>query len=118
MSGMQSQNQQSRSETAQKSKSKKREALQMPLLFRCLLVFMLTLSIIFFATKLVEYNRLKQETDQLNEEIKDHEQNAAELRYLIDSPIDDAYIIRIARDRLGLVFPDEEVFYSNLPQED
>lgn len=79
---------------------------------------MLTLSVVFFATKLVEYNRLKQETEKLQEDIKEHENNAAELRYLIDSPVDDSYIIRIARDKLGLVFPDEEIFYNNLPQND
>lgn len=92
----------------------KREAPRMPLLFRCLFIIMLTLSLVFFATKLVEYNRLRQETDKINEELKEHENNAAELRYLIDSPVDDAYIIRIAREKLGLVFPDEEIFYNNL----
>lgn len=94
----------------------KREAPRMPLLFKCLFIIMLTLSLVFFATKLVEYNRLRQETEKLNVEIKEHENNAAELRYLIDSPVDDAYIIRMAREKLGLVFPDEEVFYNNLTE--
>ena len=96
----------------------KKEAARMPLLYRCLFLIILVFSLIFFATKLVEYNRLLDETEKIEEEIGEHEQNAAELRYLIDSPVDDAYIIRMAREKLGLVFPDEEVFYNNLPPED
>lgn len=90
----------------------------MPLLYRSLLFILLLFSLVFFLTRVVEYNRLRQETDKLNEEIKEHENNAAELRYLIESPTDDAYIARIARERLGLVFPDEEVFYNNLFEQD
>ena len=96
----------------------KREAPRIALPYRILLLVLLVFSLVFFATRLVEYNRLRQETEKLNEEIKEHENNAAELRYLIDSPMDDAYIARIARDRLGLVFPDEEVFYNNLTDRD
>ncbi len=96
----------------------KRDAPRMTLLYRSLLLILLAVSLAFFATRLVEYNRLRQETEKLNEEIKEHENNAAELRYLIESPMDDAYIVRIARERLGLVFPDEEVFYNNLFEKD
>ena len=91
----------------------KQEALRMPFLFRILLIMMLVLSFVFFATKLMEYNRLKQATADLEEEIQKHESNIDELKYLIDSPVDDEYIIRIAREKLGLVFPDEEIFYHD-----
>lgn len=90
----------------------------MPLLYRSLLLVLLMFSLVFFATRVVEYNRLRQETDKLSEEIEEHENNASELRYLIESPMDDAYIARIARERLGLVFPDEEIFYNNLFEQD
>ena len=96
----------------------KRPAPRLTLLYRSLLLALLLFSLVFFATRVVEYNRLRQEADRLEEEIKEHENNAAELRYLIDSPMDDAYIARIARERLGLVFPDEEVFYNNLFEQD
>lgn len=98
--------------------AQKRDGFRMPLLYRSLLFILLLFSLVFFLTRVVEYNRLRQETDKLNEEIKEHENNAAELRYLIESPTDDAYIARIARERLGLVFPDEEVFYNNLFEQD
>lgn len=97
---------------------KQQEAYRLPFLFRTLLVIMLVLSFVFFATKLMEYNRLKQATADVNEEIKQHESNVDELKYLIDSPVDDAYIIRIAREKLGLVFPDEEIFYHDILPKD
>ena len=97
---------------------KPQEAYRLPFLFRTLLVIMLVLSFVFFATKLMEYNRLKQATADVNEEIKQHESNVDELKYLIDSPVDDTYIIRIAREKLGLVFPDEEIFYHDILPKD
>lgn len=87
---------------------------RMPLLFRCLLLVILVLSLLFFASKVMESNRLKQETDRINEEISKKEDTVEELKYLIDSPVDDSYIIRVAREKLGLVFPDEEIFYRDL----
>lgn len=116
-----SQQRENRDSTIKEKKNptaEKRDAPRMPLLFKCLLFIMLTLSLVFFATKLVEYNRLRQETEKINEAIQKHENNAAELRFLIESPVDDAYIIRIARERIGLVFPDEEIFYDDVPQND
>ena len=36
-----------------------------------------------------------------------------ELKFLIDSPIDFDYIVRIAREKLGLHFPDETIFHKD-----
>ena len=91
-----------------------RDAPRMTFLFRCLLVVVLVLSMIFFLTYLMRANQLLQETDNLNDEITKTEDDVEELRFLIDSPVDDAYIIRIARERLGLVFPEEEIFYNDV----
>ena len=35
-----------------------------------------------------------------------------EMRALLDQGTDEEYIIRMARDKLGLIFPDEQVFYN------
>ena len=91
---------------------------RMPFLYKCLFVIMILLSLTFFLTYLMKTNQLLQETEKLNEEITEKEEEVEELRYLIDSPVDDAYIIRVAREKLGLVFPDEEIFYNGfLPVE-
>lgn len=80
---------------------------------------MIVLSLTFFLTYLMRTNQLLQEANRLNEEIEKKEEEVEELRYLIDSPVDDAYIIRVAREKLGLVFPDEEIFYNGfLPKDE
>ena len=35
-----------------------------------------------------------------------------ELEYLVEMPLDDNYKIRIAREKLGMCFPDEIIFYG------
>jgi len=35
-----------------------------------------------------------------------------EMRALLEQGTDEDYIIRMARDKLGLIFPDEQVFYN------
>ena len=41
-------------------------------------------------------------------------QEVSQLQYLVDAPLDEAYKIRIAREKLGMCFPDEIVFYSEM----
>ena len=41
------------------------------------------------------------------------EEQLEELRELINSSENKEYIVRIAKDRLGLYFPDEEIFYND-----
>lgn len=80
------------------------------------LVLFLIFSLLFFLWSLMRYNKIqeqKRENDlyieQLNDEID-------ELQYLVDMPLDDAYKIRIARERLGMCFPDEIIFYTDLDE--
>ena len=44
---------------------------------------------------------------QLSDEIE-------EMRYLVDAPLDDDYKMRIAREKLGMCFPDEIIFHSDM----
>ena len=44
------------------------------------------------------------------------EEQLAELRELINSSENKEYIVRIAKDRLGLYFPDEEIIYNDQNQ--
>ena len=34
------------------------------------------------------------------------------LEYLVDMPLDDKFKIRIAREKLGMCFPDEIIYYG------
>ena len=47
-----------------------------------------------------------------NNRIKYYEEQIAELNYRINSPIDYEDIVRIAREKLNLAFPDEMLFYN------
>ena len=43
------------------------------------------------------------------ESLKDEIQR---LEYMVDAPLDDEFKIRIAREKLGMCFPDEIIFYG------
>ena len=86
--------------------------------YRIALLFLVALfifSVVFFLWSLMKYNKIIEDKkndeayiERLNEEIE-------ELRYLVDAPLDDAYKIKIAREKLGMCFPDEIIFYSQTP---
>ena len=61
----------------------------------------------------MKYNKIMEDkredvayVEQLQDEIE-------ELEYLLNAPLDDAYKIRIAREKLGMCFPDEIIFYTD-----
>ena len=62
----------------------------------------------------MEYSEILQETEKVDSEIIATQNRVDELQYLIDSPKNDrSFIIRIAREKLGLVLPEEIVYYSD-----
>ena len=69
-------------------------------------------SIFVFATRLMKYNELKREKEVLKEQIEKEEQEIDKLNRDIAAPMDDEYIIRVAREKLNLYFPDETIFYG------
>ena len=97
---------------ADSAKAPKQPEQKMPFLYKCLFCAMIVLSLTFFLTYLMRTNQLLQEANRLNEEIEKKEEEVEELRYLIDSPVDDAYIIRVAREKLGMCFPDEIIYHT------
>ena len=78
------------------------------------LAILFVFAIVFFLWSLMKYNKIMEEkkedeayVEQLNDQIE-------ELRYLVDAPLDDAYKIRVAREKLGMCFPDEIIFHTEL----
>lgn len=53
---------------------------------------------------------LKKEKEAYLEQLDD---DVEQLRYLLKAPLDDEYKIRIAREKLGMCFPDEIVFHTD-----
>ena len=56
---------------------------------------------------------VRAEQDALRQEIAELEINNAELGYAIENKDNDDVIAGIARDELGLIGPDEKVFYDS-----
>ena len=78
------------------------------------LILFFVFAVAFFLWSLMKYNKIMDEKkedeayiEQLNDEIE-------RLEYLVDAPLDDAYKIRIAREKLGMCFPDEIIFHSEV----
>ena len=83
------------------------------LLFRAFLVLLFLFAILFFMQSLMKYNKsmeLKKEKEAYLEQLDD---DVEQLRYLLKAPLDDEYKIRIAREKLGMCFPDEIVFHTD-----
>ena len=76
------------------------------------LAFLLVFSIVYFLWSLMQYNEemaKKAEKEAYIAELKDDIQR---LQYMVDAPLDDDFKIRIAREKLGMCFPDEIIFYG------
>ncbi len=61
----------------------------------------------------LEQNDLKSEARELNEQISELQTYADELQATLDKPFDREYIEEIAKNELGLRYPEEVIFYSN-----
>lgn len=62
----------------------------------------------------LEYNSLKVRRDALLAEIQNTGERIEMLQSSLDTPFDDDYIIKIAREKLNLRLPEEIVYYNNL----
>ena len=79
---------------------------------RIFLAFLLVFAIVYFLWSLMQYNdamETKEEKQAYVESLKDEIQR---LEYMVDAPLDDEFKIRVAREKLGMCFPDEVIFYG------
>ena len=61
----------------------------------------------------LDQNRKQSEIAALNGQIQEYEDYIAELQASLDAPMDDEYVAEIAREKLGLRYPQEVIFYSD-----
>lgn len=80
---------------------------------RLIPIILLVASIAIFVTAVMRFNELEREGEALEDRIEQYEYEIEELRYLVDSPVDYDYIVRVAREKLGLHLPDEIVYYND-----
>ena len=82
-------------------------------LLRLMLALLLIASIGIFVTGVMKYNEFQREKSVLEKEKAALSDEIDELRFLIDSPMDYDYIVRVAREKLGLYLPDETIYYND-----
>ena len=80
---------------------------------RLLLAVLLIVSLTAFVTGLMRYSELQREKAALEAKAEEYEAEIEELEYLIDSPVDYEYIIRVAKEKLNLFLPDEIIYHND-----
>ncbi|MGM9684547.1 MAG: septum formation initiator family protein [Eubacteriales bacterium] len=82
-------------------------------LIRSFIAILLVFSVVFFMWSIMKYNKIREEQEEKDQYISRLNEEIDRLEYLVDMPLDDGYKIRIARERLGMCFPDEIIYYTN-----
>lgn len=77
----------------------------------CLLAFLAAFAVMFVTLHLRQ-NDLMAKAAQIQAEIDETKETINALQAEIDRPFDNDYVAEIARERLGLRYPQEIVFYS------
>lgn len=79
---------------------------------RCFLLLILILSVVVFASRMVTYHQLVREQQALREQKEAYKEQIEQAEYYLNGPIDYEDIVRIAREKFNLAFPDDTVIYS------
>ena len=77
------------------------------------LIFFLIFSIVYFLWSLMQYNEAMEKKEEKEEYVKELRNDIQQLQYMVDAPLDDEFKIRVAREKLGMCFPDEIIYYGD-----
>ena len=83
------------------------------MLIQGFLVLLFVFAVVFFLWSLMNYNEIMKETEEQKQKIEQLTDGIEQMQYLVDAPLDNDYMMRIAREKLGMCFPDEEIFHFN-----
>lgn len=84
----------------------------MSLSMRCLLLAILLTSVIVFASRMVTYHQLAKEQEDLLQQKEDYQEQIERAEYYLNGSIDYEDIVRIAKEKFNLAFPDDTIYYS------
>ncbi|MBE6592374.1 MAG: hypothetical protein E7642_00085 [Ruminococcaceae bacterium] len=79
---------------------------------RAFLVFLLIFAFVYFLWSIMQYNEAMEKKVEKQEYVNKLKDDIQRLEYLVEAPLDDDFKIRIAREKLGMCFPDEIIFYG------
>lgn len=96
----------------QPAASEERQGLS--ILARAALGIVVITALIISVTSVMRYNELETRKRELQAQVEACDEDIAELQYLINAPMDEEYVARVAREKLHLCYPDEELFYSGI----
>ena len=60
----------------------------------------------------MQYNETMKQKQENREYIAQLKDDIQRLEYMVDAPLDDEFKIRVAREKLGMCFPDEVIYYG------
>ena len=81
---------------------------------RVLWVGFVVMALFTIVTSQFQINELNDERKQLEEQVLAVQDEVDEMRYDLERPIDDHYIIEFAREKLGLRLPGETIFHYDV----
>ena len=84
------------------------------IVIRVFLLMLLIFAVAFFMWSIMRYNEIMKDKEEKAEYILQLKDDIDRLEYLVDAPLDDEYKIRIAREKLGMCFPDEIIYHTEL----
>lgn len=83
-------------------------------IIRIFLAVLLLFAVAFFVWSIMKYNEIMEQKEEKQAYISELNDEIDRLEYLVEAPLDDAYKIRVAREKLGMCFPDEIIFHTEL----
>ena len=83
------------------------------IILRLIPAICLVVSICLFITGMMKFGELQKRQSELEKQKDAYEYEIEELQYLIDSPVDYEYIVRVAKEKLGLHLPNEIIYYND-----
>lgn len=83
-------------------------------IIKIFLSLLFVFAVAFFLWSVMRYNKIMDERAEKEAYIAELETNISELQYWVDMPLDDNFKIRIAREKLGMCFPDEIIYYTDI----
>ena len=78
---------------------------------RVFLILLLVFSIVYFLWSFMQYNEAMTDKAEKEAYVVELKNDIQQLKYMVDAPLDDEFKIRIAREKLGMCFPDEIIYF-------
>lgn len=80
---------------------------------RCFLLLILVISVAVFASRMLEYTKLNEQKKDLEHRKEQYLAQIDKMNHYSNGSIDYEDIVRIAREKFNLVFPDDTIIYSD-----